>query len=668
MFSAIKSALGLVADTIFSEIATIGGFTVKKQVTASVKTGDAARTRQYFSSEGYTGYGYVGVHMVEPINDPRGIDVRLIGEDGYIHPETLMAALASRGGIARDALLQAHATPAEYMRSDSQISLLVALLSTYHVLLYKESATKPELKGYDDGHVKMDLLDFFAPAGMSATWHGDTPVSVSYFMQTHASIGPERPTMYVANLPGKLAKIVISHLRGRKRTTRLAFDLDIPRLAGEICITEQTVKDDVIDFSSVTAAEVRRALDGYVVGNRLQAAFQAAMAIMMQIALAPVPDVAEGYAWLKRDRTLHLPLFDAWRGSYYLLRSGQPYGHDTEVTSSWAWWQKAGMSVNVQGGMFTALSRWGRYFIESGLYAHDSGLASQLSEANASEMVGAAYYGHAALVTGNTEYCPVPNGIGVNFSPWDKADPMLLPVSVIDIGTSGYELTERNGKHFVVVTSVPPPCSLTHVMGRTSKGGHLGCLSSHSEVTIKRGPRGWMVDNLKCAWTAGIITRLAGYNLEMNYMGKSFNGNWASNASSLASRPRPDVTLDVLPVEIFSLEPRAHVFLPNPVLPVEQTTWYLDIGIDDRVIVTAGRGMRITQRDAFKPPPAIGISLIGRALTQSYLPIRVGVPDRDDFRAQGFRVMETPSVAVPPPPIPLPPPLDLPLAEDAGTG
>jgi hypothetical protein len=387
------------------------------------------------------------------------------------------------------------------------------------------------------------------------------------------------------------------------------------------------------------------------------------MALMMQMALAPVPDTAEGYAWLKRERVAYLPRFDAWRGAYYVLRSGAPYGLDSEVNTSWSWWNRAGMSVNVQGGMFTALSRWGRYFIESGLYADDSGIASQLSIANACEMVGSSYYGHAALITGNDEYCPVPNGIGVTFLPWDAAEGIKLPVEVIDVGTVGYDIVTVGDQHALNVTNVPSPCSLTHVIGRTSVTGHLACLASHSEVTIKKGPRGWFVNNLRDAWSAGIMARLGGYNIEMGYMGKVFNGNWASNESSLASRPRPEVRLDVLQVEILSLGPRAHVFLPNPVLPVDQTTWSMDISVSDRVVVTAGKGMRLVQQDAFKPPAALGITLVGRALSYSYLPVRVSVPDRDDFRSQGFVVVQPPTEGVPPPPD-IPQPSLVPLMAD----
>jgi hypothetical protein len=166
------------------------------------------------------------------------------------------------------------------------------------------------------------------------------------------------------------------------------------------------------NYAGITAADVWATLNRYVEHNRLYGAMEAAMAYYHQIALTPLPDTAEGHAWLTRRKVAHLPRFDAFRGVYAFTLSGVPYAIDTAVTESWRWWVEVGLATAIPAAAMNAFSLWGRYMAEGGFYMDDAEI-DRLGDMHFAENPAAAYYSYAALITGNNVYCPLPHSPGL---------------------------------------------------------------------------------------------------------------------------------------------------------------------------------------------------------------------------------------------------------------
>lgn len=641
MFSNIRALLGAYATVNHAVSAVFGAFRIKREVKVEVTDGVNKGKRKYFSSEKYTALGEVKVDMSSVLHDPRGFNANIIDESGDVHPDLFIAKQRLSGSVPRTTLIDMSADAEGYIRQDSQVSLLVSMLSTLYVLTYKEMKAEKRPEKYDDGHISANLADVIAPAPENNDWRSEEMPDVRVWDQTVVESPANDNVIWVNRLNAKDVAIVCSHLGGRRRTTQLAFDLDIPLLTESVKLSGSTQTPGSHAPLSTKARDVASALNKYVETNRLYGAFEAALAIYHQLALTPVPDTAEGLAWLKRAKYVTLPGFRAWRGTYRVILADKPYGLSSAVTTTWKWWRDAGLATAVPAAQYNAASLWGRYFVE-GKYYHDDADVSHVGSLAFAENPGAAYYAYAALVTGGDAYCAVPPGFGMSYGDWEEGDALRLAVAVSESAAAGYDLEEDDEGRWLVIKQVPPPCSLIHVIGRMPDKGIFSCLSTHYEVRFDRVHNGWVFPDLRNAWGFGMATRWLGHDCEMTYGGRTKIANWASNESSIAVRPFHVDGPDRETVRLESVCPRGRVFDLLPGMGADRNKWTIDVAVSEMQMLTATDFARHPTQGVFMPPQGRDVNiLIPPAESLSYAPVTIRMAERGQFEQAGFQIVGT---------------------------
>lgn len=639
MFSNIKALLGAYATINHAVSAVFGAFRIKREVRVEVTDGVNTGSRKYFASEKYTALGEVHVDMTHALHDPRGFNTHIIDESGDVHPDLFLAKQKNAGGIPRTTLTDMSADIEAYLRPDSQLSLLVGMLSTLYVLTFKESKAKKRLEKYDDGHISAALADVIAPAPINQDWRCENLPGMFTWDQTMIESAAEADVLWVNRLTDDEVAVVCSHLGGRRRTTQLAFDLNIPKLTDQVKLSGCRMAPGGNAPNGTTARLVQSALNKYVETNRLYGTFEAALAIYHQIALTPVPDTAEGLAWLKRARFVTLPRFSAWRGTYRIILGEKPYGISSAVTTSWKWWREAGLATAVPASQYNAASLWGRYFVEAKYYHSDADI-TRLGSLDFAENPGAAYYAYAALVTGGEAYCAIPPGLGMTYGDWSEGDALRLSVSVTEAAASGYDLEEDDDGTWLVIKNIPPPCSLIHVLGKMPAEGIFSCLASRFEVKFDRIGDGWVFPDLKNAWGFGMATRWLGYDCEMSFEGRTKTANWASNESSIAVRPFHIDGPDRQSVKLNSVTPRGRVFDLIPGMGADLNKWTVTVSSSEMMMLTATDFAKHPTRGVFLPPNEKDVNvIIPPAEGLVYAPMTIRMTSRGQFVQAGFQIV-----------------------------
>jgi len=650
MIGNYTALLGDFAKIKFDTKAAFGGYELQRQVKVTVSDGHTMSKRRFLSSDKYTALGNLEVHMVEPVHDPRGYNTEVIDETGDIKPELFISKLRTHGGLPKTALQLVTAEAESYIWDDSQITLLVALLSTYYVLKYRELKSDISLTEYNDGHISFSLQDQIAGGPYGHEWWNETELIISGWDQTTHDSPGDRDIMYVTGMTAKQLKVLHAHLKGRKKTSPLAFDLEIPRLLERVMFTGNTDPDQM-ETSRIRASDVLSTLHAYIDINRLYGAFEAALAIYQQVALTPVPDTAEGMAWLIRPRYVNLPRFRAHRGLYAVLMRDRPFGLSSSVTTTWKWWRDAGLTIAVQGALFNAASLWGRYFVEGGFY-HDDADVHRLGSFEFATSPSAAHYAYAALVTGHDTYCPVPRNLGMGYARWLDGTEFTYRIDVADAELTGYNIRPGVDGTYLVVSVLPQPCSTLHVMGRMPHEGYFSCLSSEFKVEFKRLRNGWVLPNIAQAWGFGLASRWLGYDAEMSYEGQSRIANWASNDSSMAARPFHVQGPDIQTVRLNQVIPRQKTFALLPSMAADHNTWDVSYTVDDVYTLKSVSGMRIGTAGTFRIPDGKETTIIVPDVQSvAYTPVTLRVSTRANVQLAGFQVLRPDTSHHPPDPI-----------------
>jgi hypothetical protein len=653
MYSNLRSVYGAYAGRKYSKTAPFGGFSLDREVEVTVAEGTSRSKRKYVASEKYYAEGEVQVRFEEALDDARGFNNAIISEDtGCVDADLLVAKMRLAGGIHKEGLASMAADPESFVMPDSQIALLVGMLSTYYVTSYKETAGKSKVGPYDDGHVRIDMGKLFPPAPVNDDWVGEDEVTSSEWEPTMAHMPPEGGVMCCHRLSHAEFSIVMAHLGGRRRTTNLAFDIEMPQLVEEIQFVGQENSPTRMPISEMTSKLVLRALNKYVDVNRLHGAFESALAMMHQTALSPVPDTAEGMAWVLRKRELVLPRFTATRGTYGMLLREKPYGLGSGVSTTWKWWIQNGLSTVVASAPYNALSLWGRYFVEAGFYDEDSGV-HKLGHLTFAENPGAAYYSYAALVTGADTYCAVPIGFGLRYDDWDedREVDILLAATLADV--TSYNLVSSGGSTKLRVKQLPAPASMIHVIGKMPSDGMFANLSDRFTVnfTSKRG--GWVFPNMVNAWGFAMATRWLGWDALMSYAGEERVANWAPNTSSIAAMPFERDGEDIETVRLISVTRRKKIWAQLPSLCDGTNTWEVQVEVSSAVGISAASGSRIASIGSFKPPKAAhDVQIVmPSALDMQSVPIVIQTRSRANFEEAGFHVISRQTPAHPSEPL-----------------
>lgn len=625
-----------------------GGFSIRRQLKIAVSGRGVTNKRKCFVSDERTAIGRVRVLYVDPVDDVRGYNTHYIDEDGHLSPDLMATKLSKVGGMTRNMTAEVQAYAAEFIRNDSQIALLVSMISTYFVLTYKESKTPLTLRTYDDGHIKMDLINEISDEPVHKEWYKSRFITHDAWMQTSFTDGPKVPVLAVQDFSERDLRIILAHLSGRQRTTRLAFDLDMPPLTDRVALAGHSNRVTWGGMDQLTSREIHITLDKYVMHNRLEGAFEAALAMYHQVAFTPLPDCAEGYVWLQRGRTLRLPKFDAFRGFHNNLLGEMPLGLDSSVRETWKWWRDTGLATAIAGSALNALSLWGRYLAEAKFYRDDSNIG-QLGDLQFRENPAAAYYCYAALIAGKDVYCPLPGDTGLTFDPWDDDTMFKLPVAVVDAEARGYEIITETievqtgnqppvQRQFIRVAELPPPCSAVNVIGRMPRSTAFSALSDRFSVQVDRHEEGWTVKNVNDAWAAGMIARWCGFDMGFEYRGRKTATNWAPNNSSIATRPFSVRGPDTLNVLITNIDSRKKTFMPLPPIDGDSNIWEAEIAVGDSVSLWTNDDKPVSVVGTLTPAsahPRIELPPMSRL---GYLPVTVTAINSVDVQQAGFQI------------------------------
>nr|UHS72494.1 MAG: putative gag protein [Totiviridae sp.] len=647
MFSNLLALLGDFAKTKINFKAAFGGYSVQRHVAVKVGNSGTVSKRKFLSQDKYTALGDVRVEIVEPVHDPRGYNAEVIDETGDLKPELFVSKARSQGGLSKNAVMSLHADAESYLWDDSQIGLLVALLSTYYTLTAVENKVPANPIHYDDGHVSADLLDQIAEAPADANWWTDEEVNISEWDQRMADEPDVKNILFTTGLTPKHIYVLEKHLSGRNKTTRFAFDLAFPRLTEAAAFTHAP-PSPYGNPGEIKAADVLSTINAYVEVNRLHGAFEAAYAIYLQLAVTPIPDTAEGLVWLIRRRYVKLPAFRAHRGLYAFFLRDKPYGLSSATSASWKWWREAGLSAAVQGAQYNAVSLWGRYLVEAGFY-HDDAEVHRLGSYEFATSPSAAYFAYGSLITGHDTYCPVPRNVGAGYERWVDGTEISFRVNVADAEMTGYDVYTSADASYLRVTQVPQPCSSVHVMGRMPAEGYFSTLSSDYRLHFERVSDGWELRNVAQAWGAGMALRWLGFDAEMEYRGVRRRANWAPNESSMAARPFSVSGPDRRSVTLTGVYPRARTFANLPPMNDDTFDWDVSFTIDDTYTVSSTTGLRIGTHGSFRPPGDKDMAIIiPDVQSVMYAPVTLRVLSRANVQQAGFRVL-VPSTSHNPP-------------------
>lgn len=644
------SALGSFSKLNYNERAAFGFTSVKRDIAVRVEDGHTVSKRRYVSSEEYTALGNVEVEMSMPLDDPRGVSIGAVGESGLVTEEMFLALMRRYGAVSRPTAINMAAEVEEYIAEDSHIALLVALLSLYYSRRAHESGAVEDIGEYNDGHIKVSGKNLIVKAPTTDDWRLGEIVDNNPFDATTVQTPPQGQTISLLGFTDAEANVVLTLLSGKNKTSQFAFDLQIPELADRVNVTNKEAS-----FSrapkDVKASVVLSALDKYVYRHRLEAVFGSALSIMTQIVLTPVPDTAEGLAWLRRRRSVVLPKFRAWRAAYKPLLLEAPFGFDAQVAQTWKWWRTCRLATTVVGGAYNALSLWGRYFVEAGYYDETADVG-RLGHHYLRDSPGAAYYAYASLITGHETVVNVPAGYGLDYKPWREEEDFKYGVEVLDLQDAGYNLELIEGETCLVVKELPPPCSAIHVIGRMPKEGMYSTLSNEYTLNFERVATGWILPNVAQAWGFGMVTRWLGYDVEMTYNGVSRRANWASNATGVAARPFSVRGPDKLGVIINHVAARRNVFSSLPSMGNDVCEWKVSVAVSDNATVTSlgHERVRIQGTVSIKPPEGKPVVYVPAGTEVAYAPIRMRVRDRATSTAADFQVVEQSTVVRPPEP------------------
>ena len=126
--------------------------------------------------------------MSDALHDTRGFNKDIINEAGEVDGALLAAKLRAGGGVTRDALINVQADAHSYQRSDSQVALLVSMLSSYYTQRYKELGLDKKMEGYNDGHISIDLMKYLAHEPELSDFRPDSVMNHAPVSYTHLTL------------------------------------------------------------------------------------------------------------------------------------------------------------------------------------------------------------------------------------------------------------------------------------------------------------------------------------------------------------------------------------------------------------------------------------------------------------------------------------------------
>jgi hypothetical protein len=118
------SSLGSFAKIKQSERSAFGFVSIKRDIAVAASDGSTTSKRKYLASESYTALGEIKVQIGMPLDDPRGLNVDCVGEEGMVSSELFLSLMRKYGCVKRSTLTDMSANVDSYIYEDSHIALL----------------------------------------------------------------------------------------------------------------------------------------------------------------------------------------------------------------------------------------------------------------------------------------------------------------------------------------------------------------------------------------------------------------------------------------------------------------------------------------------------------------------------------------------------------------
>jgi len=286
----------------------------------------AGREKQTYVNDGYTDYS--------------GFNKKYISEDGVFDPMAALSEFSRVHAEKRIVKEDTFAVLGRQIQTDSHEAFILNMLITWlKARLYKDNQCTDEIlkvktQPYRDAHVVVAL-------DQAAEEH-EHEIELGFPVDPEELVGAmwvlrardnywARPFVshYSAGAPSQ-AQFYLSHVMGRKVTTALNFDVELPGLdTRELLLDEVNGSNELpADFSEIPWTQpdiIWSWVMDYIKLNRLEQAFAAALETLGALSAQPMPSSMEATQWQKCKLTVVVAAFSPTRARIRSVLEGDPY-------------------------------------------------------------------------------------------------------------------------------------------------------------------------------------------------------------------------------------------------------------------------------------------------------------------------------------------------------
>lgn len=610
-----------------------GTFTSHARNRVDFKYDGLTFTRHLGVSQRFTLVGDPIVTMSESGSYLDGLSKKYLTLEGGLALENVLSDLRTNSGFPAT-IVSTHAfNIASWRWYDNHVALLLNMLRAYHLKVLDEQGqfSAGSYPHYDDGHIKINLTPTTAAAETS---------KFRWPFRRSSQMAPEwvhftesMPTLDVSYLDLRpLSNIevnfVLMMMCRWDRQTNLSLDFDLPNLADRFAyrhssnVTEadEWIVGERVDasFQPPSSSVMLAAIRKYVNHNRVFNHFETAAQVLAQLMVKPLPNNAEGHAWLMHQPTVNIPRFGSVRGRYPFLVTGEAALVQATALEDWSaimgkpevlFTYAVHMAVSVNTGLYLRrLKKTGMGTTVDDSY--EDGVFTSPESFNA-----------AAVACATGEDAPL-NGMSdvYVFYPEFIYDDTITHVPARVRESKGYNL-EGEG---LVVKGVPLACSPFFIYPLAAFDEANPYSGSFIFGNALRYVRGKAVYTPFEAWKLAWAARIAGYDTHVGIPedDTGLEKLYADNRDSWTHIPESFSKAEVEYVYVKGLERRNRHFvdLPNMTNPAFTKKIEVNVTVVDMYIEsTPGfRTRTMSYNNDFVVPAASGIQVITAADLRNY--------------------------------------------------
>lgn len=331
---------------------------------------EMTQNRHYTASQRMTALGLMRASVTGGASSLDGLTKQYLTPEGTINLSTLAESLKAQSGM-QTAVWSAHVGAIQkWQWGDNQVSLLMNMFR-FVMLRRMTDEVGSNLDGslgtYDDGHVRIDMNQFFNsqyPATNNWEWPGgvaEANYPVFSRLETYVPT-VECDAVDLRTMTNAEAEFTLLMTGAWRRRSRFRLDYQAPKLCENLYYrfdTELTGLNNAlapIDPANQVPLPVLpgwevawSALRKYVTQNRLFGQFSTALYMMSCMTYQFMPATAEACWWLSVDWVASLPKFNAIRGRYTILNEGEAALVSHRALAEWGYINNRIEKVNLIG-------------------------------------------------------------------------------------------------------------------------------------------------------------------------------------------------------------------------------------------------------------------------------------------------------------------------------